>query len=289
VETLRNWIDGHALLLQGLILGALALIVIGFGLTVVGYSDRQARSEISATMTKFFTVGDPAECTENVTPALLHQNFPGPDPLESCRRVNSEGTGVHTESIDVDRVDLHATSATASITLSGGGLDGSEVTVDLLNVSDRWKINHLALAHLDRARFDREMRSQAIKEGVTSREADCMVADMHRAVSDQEMVRTAFDASSYGTVGNVGVNCLSRATLMRQFNEGLTRELQGQVPTPVADCISYRFTSGMSDTEFRAFIRSGEGNARQAARLRVVAESCARDYASGVLPKSGTS
>jgi hypothetical protein len=283
-----------------LVCGAIALVLVGLvllggeGGTATNVnggssSEDQAGTEIEGLLTRFFTVNDPAQCTDDVTPALLRQNFPGPDPLQSCQRVNTDDQDTFTESVQVDDVAVQGPTARASIRLSGGQLDGSKVTVSLIETSGRWQVDRLAVAQLDRAGFDRAVRSQILKGGATPSEADCFVGTLDRNVSDQELSRAILNASARSRL-TAGWGCISRATLLRELDAAIAQRTQSEnVPSAVVQCIVDRLTQGMSDSQLRAFLRAGGGNVQQATQVRAIAAACAQDYANGVLPQSGTS
>jgi hypothetical protein len=290
-----------------LVCGAIALVLAGFVLLGggggkadrgpgVGVSDNQARNEIGSVISRFLTVADPTECTRDVTPALLRQNFPGPDPLEACRRVNTADRANPADrspfptSVQVHDVAVHGTAANASVTVSGGYLDGSEVSVGLADDQGRWKVDHLALAQLDRGGFDRAMQGTLTQEGATAREAQCVVAGMHRAIDDQELASRMFNASSYGELSTVGLGCLSRATLLRQIEREFAQEMQSRgLPTAIGECAADRLVQTMSDAQLRAFVAAPHETPEQHARAREIARSCAQDYANGALPQAGNS
>jgi hypothetical protein len=289
------------------ICGAIGVVLIGFALFGGGsgrsghtpgteVSADQARTEIGSVISRFFTVADPTECTEDVTPALLRQNFGGSDPLEICRRVNTSDAastsdaGLAPHSVQVNEVSVRGTTADASVKVAGGYIDGSEVSVDLIEDRGRWKIDHLVVSRLDRGGFDRVVLRSMTREGATPSEAGCVVAREHRAISDQELASKLLNASSYGGLSSVGLACLSRATLLAQLEKVFAQEMQSRgLPTAIGECAADRFVQGMSDAQLRAFIAAPHETAAQHARALEIGRACAQDYANGVLPRNQSS
>lgn len=259
-------------------------------------SGDQARTEITSVIRRFLAVPDPAECTNDVTPALLRQNFGGSDPLETCRRVNTSDAATTRESdvfpVDarVSDVTVHGGAADASVLVSGGFTDGSQVSVNLVRDDGRWKVDHIAVSHLDRGGFDRAIRRGLTREGASAREADCVLASQHRAISDQELESKLLNASSYGTLSGVGLGCLRRATLLTQIEKLFALEMQSRgLPTAIGECVADRLVQRMNNSELRAFVTARHATARQHAEIPGIARSCAQDYANGVLPRPGSS
>jgi hypothetical protein len=280
--------------LPWLILGAIAAIVVVMGFSIVGYSERHQKQEIESFLSRVTTENDPAQCTEDFTDALLNQNFGGRDgetPMEACRRRNTEDEGALADSVDVQNIFLGDGFAEAVIRITGGDMEGSEFKVQLLGSGDDWRLHLITHAEIDRAGYNRGLVSSAIESGATPAEAQCMADAFNRNVTDEQLEDMIIQPGNRPDSASIGTSCLSRASLAEGFNKGLANAMQeDDVPQPIIDCVTARFTPGLSGADLRAMTQNPDAlSAEDGQRLRSVTTSCAQDYTNGVLPRSGQS
>jgi hypothetical protein len=257
-------------------------------------SNNQAggRPAIEQMLSRTMTENDPAQCTEDMTPALVEQSFGGHEgttPMQRCVEKNTTEEDAMADSVTIKSVQVNGLTARAVIATHGGSMDGGQVTVDLVAQGGRWKLDHLADIQFDRAKVDRMYLREMQVAGMTPGESRCLVRTFDREFSDAELERATLSGVDNLETEGVGLGCLSRATLVRMFEKGITAGVQSRgIPAPVGDCIAFRFTHGMSVAELRAFVKAGQGTPAQSERVRAVAAACAADYRNGVLPRSGS-
>jgi hypothetical protein len=249
------------------------------------------RPAIKQMIARSFTENDPAQCTEDMTPAFVSQTFGGHEdtaPMQRCLEQNTTEKEATAKSVTIKSVALNGTTARAVVVAHGGDMDGSEATVDLVLQGGRWKLERLADIQIDRASLDRMYLREMQAAGMSAGESRCLLRAFDREFSDTELERATLSGVDNLENEGVGLGCLGRSTLVRMFQEGIARGVQSRgIPTPVADCIASRFTGGMSTAELRGFVKAGEGTPAQSERVRAVAAACAADYRNGVLPRSG--
>jgi hypothetical protein len=257
-------------------------------------SNNQAggRPAIEQMLSRTMTENDPAQCTEDMTPALVEQSFGGHEgttPMQRCVEKNTTEEDAMADSVTIKSVQVNGLTARAVIATHGGSMDGGQVTVDLVAQGGRWKLDHLADIQFDRAKVDRMYLREMQVAGMTPGESRCLVRTFDREFSDAELERAALSGVDNLETEGVGLGCLSRATLVRLFEKGVASNVQSRgIPAPVADCIAFRFTSGMSESALRGVIKAHQLTPTQRARVRTVTQACAIDYRNGVLPKSGS-
>jgi hypothetical protein len=273
--------------------GTIVAVLIGLVLFSGGGDPADDESEAAETaikqmLSRTLTESDPAQCTEDFTPQFLRQNFGDGDELERCIRVNSQDEDPSAERVQVDRVTITGATAEAVIEASGGGMDGSIITVEVVHDFDRWKLDRMVDVQIDRAKFDRVIEERALENGLSPDETRCYVAAFARAVSDEELERLSISGEDPDFNG-IGINCISKATLVRQIGEEISQSMEGDdIPQPVIDCVVHRLTHGLSGAQLRALVAT-RGNGRFGALSRAAGFACGRDYSNGLLPRSGRS
>jgi hypothetical protein len=282
-----------------IVCGTIAAVLVGLVLFGGGGADSggsgggaDATAEIKQMLTRTMTENDPQQCTHDMTPAFLEQSF-GRDEdntaPENCREENTDDEPPSARSVAFQSVTVQGSTAEAVVAIEGGNMDGSRVTVRLVSDAGRWKLDRLADLQIDRARVDQAYVREMEESGLSRAEARCVVAELHREFSDAEIERAAVSGEDDLATDQVGLECVSRSTLVAMFQKGIVAGAESRgMPSSVADCVAQRFTSGLSDAELRAFVR-GHRTQRQAAELRAVLAACATAYRSGALPQVGSS
>jgi hypothetical protein len=268
------------------------LVWLAFWGTSTSHTQAGGRSAIEQMLQRTFTENDPAQCTEDMTPAIVEQSFGGHEgttAMQRCVEKNKTEEEAAAKSVVIKSVVLNGLTARAVVVAHGGSMDGSQMTVNLVAQGGRWKLDHLADIQIDRAKVDRMYVREMQVAGMTPGESRCLVRAFDREFSDAELERASLSGVDNLETEGVGLGCLSRATLVRMFEKGIAAGVQSRgIPAPVGDCIAFRFTHGMSIAELRAFVKAGQGTPAQSERVRAVAAACAADYRNGVLPQSGS-
>ena len=104
-----------------------------------GDSDEDKITEVIETSA---TSADPADCTELQTQAFNEQTTfeTGEAATASCEE-DAADTSDDPESVEVANVEVDGESATAEVTFTGGGFDGSTLAVSLVREDDQWKLD----------------------------------------------------------------------------------------------------------------------------------------------------
>lgn len=149
--------------------------------------------EIVDVITTSVTSTDPADCTRLQTQAFAEQaNFEtGEAAIRDCEEEAAD-TSDDPESVEVTNVAVDGTAATADVSFTGSVLDGSTVSVSLLEEGEQWKLDRLDdIPEFDGDAFRREFAAQLPAEGdVPPQVSDCIVAAFEEA-SDEE-IKSAF-------------------------------------------------------------------------------------------------
>lgn len=95
---------------------------------------------------------DPALCTELNTQSFLEQlaQEDGKAAVEECEEEAENDEGA--DSVEISKVKVDGTKATADVGVIGGGLDGQALEVALVEDGDQWKIDEFVRL----TKFDRE-------------------------------------------------------------------------------------------------------------------------------------
>jgi hypothetical protein len=274
--------------------GLLGFVLLGGDEDSAGGEAEAARTEIERMLSRTFTENDPAQCSEDATSDFLRQGFggEGEDPLEECRRENTEDEEPDAESVQIDSVIVDGATARAVFTASGGGLDGSVVTVELVHDFDRWKLDRMTDIQIDRARFDAALREDAANdEGTTAREADCFVAALGRYDTSALERLTLQGPEGNTAFRRLALSCLSPARMVRVFTKGLREKMDaGDIPEPAVDCITDSVVRSLGVKGIRELAAAGQSAIPSfAPQLDAALFACMDAYRSGLLGKAGRS
>jgi hypothetical protein len=182
------------LLLPALLLSVpLALVACGGG---DGESDEEKIVEAIETSA---TSDDPGDCEALATQAFHEQTqlSQGVQALRDCEEEAREEEN-DTESVEVSKVRVDESSATADVAFSGGTFDGQTLSVALVEEDGDWKLNEV----LGFAAFDQEQLVAAFEEALTNGEdavapgvASC-IAEGLGALSQEETEDVFFGGSA---------------------------------------------------------------------------------------------
>jgi hypothetical protein len=281
--------------LSGIVCGLIAAVLIGMVLFGAGgggsasqhaavpssRAEGEARSTIEWLLTRTFTENDPAQCTQDMTPAFRRQSFGSEDgtDLEACRRDNVSENDTFAHSITLDNVSVHGDTANAVVRVSGGNGDGSVVTLHLVRDVGNWKLDRMTAVQIDRARFDGALRANALREGYTPREADCQVATLRRTYDTAALERALTQGHDAMAAARPALlSCVSSAKLAQEYRQGLMHGMSERIPMSVRTCIADTFMKGLSAKRLRAIVIAGSRSEVALERIRNAAIACGQAY-----------
>lgn len=244
-------------------------------------AEGEARSTIEWLLTRTFTENDPAQCTEDMTPAFRRWSFGSEDgsDLESCRRDNTTENDTFAHSIALDNVSLQGDTADAVVRVSGGIGDGSVLTVHLVRDVGNWKLDRVTDVQIDRARFDGAFKANALQKGYTPREADCQVSTLRRTYDTPALERALVQGhDAMAASGPALISCVSPAKLAREFRQGLMHGMSDRIPMSVRTCIADTFMNGLSAKHLRAIVLARSRSEDVMNRVRNAAIACGQAY-----------
>lgn len=153
------------------------LIVSALALAACGSSSDET-GEIEEVIVASATAYDPVNCKKLNTQRFNEQlaGESGPTALAECEEEAEKEEGV--DSVEVSKVEVDGSDATAEVALTGGGLDGQTVEVALTRDGDQWRLDEIVkFTNFDADRFAQAFEDQvAANPGEISRQlAACLV------------------------------------------------------------------------------------------------------------------
>lgn len=223
-----------------LLAGGILLLLVLFA--VQRLDGPSAETEVERTIGKVATGTDPGYCDELMTARYLEQTTGEEMPYadEACESEAGNGAA---DSVELREVEVHGDRATAVVAHTGGPLDGSQVTVRLLEEEGVWKLDRaLGFAHFDRASFRRAYRRKLRELGFSATALGCIFARESRQ-PDQEIEREALEPDDRIYAGIV-IAC-DREAIERNVI-GAIADPALEFPEQVVDC-SRRRLAGATD------------------------------------------
>ena len=146
----------HLLLLPCALIVALALSACGGGDDETG--------EIEDVIVASAVADDPANCTKLNTQRFNEQvaGESGSAAVKECEEEAEKEEGL--DSVEVSKVEVDDSSATADVALRGGGLDGQAVEVALVKDGDQWKLDEIVRF----TKYDAAQLAQAFEDEVAA-------------------------------------------------------------------------------------------------------------------------
>jgi hypothetical protein len=133
----------------------LALLALALGLAACGGSDESDEDKVVDVIETSVTSTDPADCKELATQAFLEQTEfeQGPEAVESCEE-EAKDTSNDPDSVDVSKVEVDGSGATADVAFTGGSFDGQTLSVALVEEDGDWKMDEVtAFTELDQEKL----------------------------------------------------------------------------------------------------------------------------------------
>lgn len=161
------------------------LIVSALFLAACGGSGGSSDEEqIEESITTSATTADPANCTKLETAAFVEQSSDesGKAALVSCEK-EAKDPSSNAKSVEVTKVEVDGSKATADAAIVGGGFDGQTVTIALVEEGGTWKLDRVTrFAKLDTTALAKTFRTQFEASGeLTSAQTDCIVEGIEGA------------------------------------------------------------------------------------------------------------
>jgi hypothetical protein len=138
----------------------LALLALAFGLAACGDSESDEDKVVDVIETSVNS-SDPADCKELATQAFLEQTEleQGSAAVKSCEE-SAKDTSDDPESVEVSKVEVDGSAATADVAFAGGNFDGQTLSVALIEEDGDWKMNEIT----GFAKFDQEGLAVSFEE-----------------------------------------------------------------------------------------------------------------------------
>lgn len=135
-----------------LVLLPAALLALVFGLVACGGGGESDEDKVVETIETSATSTDPADCKELATQNFMEQteSETGSKAVKSCEEEAEDSEG-DPDSVDVSKVKINGSKATADAAFNGGNFDGQTLTVALVE-EDGWKLDEVE----GFAKFDQE-------------------------------------------------------------------------------------------------------------------------------------
>ena len=227
------------------------------------------RDEIRDVLRRSLTTDRAADCTKLYTRRFLEQvtRERGRAALRECRG-DADGDP-DAAAIAIRRLRIGPQRAKAVVHIHGEDMDGTVITVGLVNDVLHWKLDHMARVDIDMASYRRAQLAGAAEEGIPRDEARCMIRRVTRTLGERGIERAMVRGGD--RVGSMGVSCVSPATVRQMFARELAEE---DLPPALAGCILDRVVGDRSAGEVRALLRLGERRQRSAGKNAAIV--CAR-------------
>jgi hypothetical protein len=145
----------------------LALLALALGLVASGGSSESDEDKVVDVIETSALSTDPGDCKELATQAFLEQTEleQGSAAVKSCEE-SAEETEGDPESVDVSKVEVDGSAATADVAFTGGNFDGQTLSVALIEEDGDWKMDEIT----GFAEFDQDKLADAFAEGLQSGE-----------------------------------------------------------------------------------------------------------------------
>jgi hypothetical protein len=174
----------------------LALLVALLALSACGGSSGSSGGDESAIETAIeesATGEDPKLCSEFQTEAFNKAEYPEGNALKECEEETESGASV-AESVDISKVEVDGETATAEVEVTGNGLSGQELEVELAKEGGDWKMNELVgFTKFDSAAFAETLKEKLGEEaGISPSLAKC-VSESLGNVSQEEAEMIVFE------------------------------------------------------------------------------------------------
>ena len=144
-----------------------ALLALVFGLVACGGGGDSDEDKIVEVIETSVTSTDPADCKALATQEFLEQTefSEGPEAAKSCEE-DAGDTSNNPDSVEVSKVEIDGSEATANVAFVGNDFDGQTLSVALVEEDGDWKMNEIT----GFAKFDQEKLASAFEDALQSGE-----------------------------------------------------------------------------------------------------------------------
>lgn len=142
-----------------------ALLALALGLVACGGDSESDEDKIVDVIETSATSNDPADCERLSTQAFLEQTqlSEGKEAVESCEEDTKDSDG-DSESVEVSKVEVDGSKATADAAFKGGNFDGQTLSVALVEEDGDWKLDEIT----EFAKLDQEKLAGSLEEAFQS-------------------------------------------------------------------------------------------------------------------------
>jgi hypothetical protein len=177
----------------------LALLALVLGLAACGGSEESDEDKIVDVIETSATSNDPADCERLSTQAFLEQTqlSEGKEAVESCEEDAKDDEG-DTESVEVSKVEVDGSDATADAAFKGGNFDGQALSVALVEEDGDWKLDEVT----EFAKLDQEKLASSFEEAFQTGDdpldpavASC-IGEVLRDLDQEEVEEVVISGSS---------------------------------------------------------------------------------------------
>jgi predicted small secreted protein len=177
----------------------LALLVAALGLAACGGSSSSSggdEASIETAIEESATSEDPTICTEFQTEAFNEEEFPEGNALEECEE-KAESGEASAESVDVSKIEVEGETATAEVAVTGQGLNGQTLELELAKEGGDWKLNSsLGFSKYDATAFGESVEEKLAEEEGISPELAACVGEALTEASQEEAEEMVFEKNT---------------------------------------------------------------------------------------------
>ena len=144
-----------------------ALLALIFGLAACGGGGEDDEDRVVEVIETTVSSTDPADCKALATQKFLEQTefSEGPEAVKGCEE-DAKDTENNPDSVEVSKVEIDGSKATADVAFTGNDFDGQTLSVALVEEDGDWKMDEIT----GFAEFDQEKLATALEESLQSGE-----------------------------------------------------------------------------------------------------------------------
>lgn len=174
---------------KGRLLLPILILLASLGLAACGGGGESAEDKIVSTIETAATSEDPAACEETETQEFMEVNSggEGQEAVERCEEDNEKGES-NAESAEVSEVEVEGSEASAVVAITGGGLYGQTVALNLVEEEGSWKLSEFE----EFVKFDGEKLIASFESSLEANEqiepevSECLIESLEES-SESEL------------------------------------------------------------------------------------------------------
>jgi hypothetical protein len=172
----------------GVLVAGLALATAALSACGSSNDNSADNDQITATITKSATSGDPAVCTELQTPAFNAQTSGGNgngDPTKACEK---QAADTAAKTVDVTNIKIDGDKATADVAATGSILDGQTIEVGLVKEGSQWKLDKVdSFTAFNRDAFIKGFEALVTKDPKTPASVATCIQQKAQSATDEQL------------------------------------------------------------------------------------------------------